>query len=167
MEPSKNQLTSLWDPDFDIRAQGEAFLLPSRDKARLMVHDEDHLRHDALKLFGQAFVMACLVDAKAKDRRSVENQRIKENMELQKEVECLQAEINRVNNLHQETKRIQAEKAQDALILAEERSKILSKVKELKKEVSHRGENLTNATKPFKQDATQSYFVGFEAALEL
>ena len=43
----------LWDPDFDVPAHGEAFFLPSEDKARLMVHDEDHLLHDALKLSGK------------------------------------------------------------------------------------------------------------------
>ena len=57
---------SLWDHDFDVPAHGEAFFLPSEDKARLMVHDEDHLLHDALKLSEQAFAMACLVNARQK-----------------------------------------------------------------------------------------------------
>jgi len=67
-----------------------------------MVHDEDHLRHDTLKLFGQAFAMACLVEAKAKDQKAAEDQRIKENIELHKEVECLQDEIKRLSGLHHE-----------------------------------------------------------------
>jgi len=119
---------SLWDHDFDVSAHGEAFFLPSEDKARLMVHDEDHLRHDTLKLFGKAFAMVCLFDAKEKDQMSVEDQRIKENMELHKEVERLQAEINRLDDLHQNAKRLEAEKTQVASSLAEERSKLLSKV---------------------------------------
>ena len=64
---------NLWDPDFDVSAHGEAFFLPNKDRARLMVHDKDHLFHDTLKLFGQAFAMACLVDAKEKDRKAVED----------------------------------------------------------------------------------------------
>jgi len=36
----------LWDPDFDVSSHGKAFFLPSEEKARLMAHDEDHLRHD-------------------------------------------------------------------------------------------------------------------------
>jgi len=49
-----------------------------------MVHDEDHLRHDTLKLLEQAFAMPCLVDVKAKYRKTSEDQMIKENMELRK-----------------------------------------------------------------------------------
>jgi len=77
---------SLWDPDFDVPTHGESFFLPNEDRARLMVHDEEHLRHDTLKLLGQAFAMACMVDAKAKDCKTTKDQRIKENMELHKEV---------------------------------------------------------------------------------
>jgi len=101
-EAESSREKSWWDPDFDVPAHGEAFFLPSEDRARLMVHDEDHLHHDTLKLFGQAFAMACLANAKAKDQKSVEGQRVKENMELHKEVECFQAEINRLSGLHQE-----------------------------------------------------------------
>jgi len=43
---------SLWDPDFDVPTHGEPFFLPNEDRARLIVHDKDHLRHDTLKLFG-------------------------------------------------------------------------------------------------------------------
>jgi len=57
----------MWDPDFDVPIYGEVFFLPNEDRVRLIVHEENHLRHDALKLFGQTFSMACLVDAKAKD----------------------------------------------------------------------------------------------------
>jgi len=47
-----------------------------------------------------------LVDVKAKDRKSVEDQRIKENMELHKEVERFQAKINRLSGVHQEVERL-------------------------------------------------------------
>jgi len=80
---------SFWDLDFDIPAHDESFFLTSKDKARLMAHDEDHLHHDIEKLLGQAFALACLVNVKAKERKRVEGQRIKENMELHKEVERL------------------------------------------------------------------------------
>jgi len=92
----------LWNPDFDVPAHGESFFLPSEDRVRLMVHDEDHLRHDTLKLLGQAFDMAFPVDVKDKDRKISEDHRIKENMELHKEVECLQAKIKRLSDQHQE-----------------------------------------------------------------
>jgi len=59
-----------------------------------MVHDKDHVRHDTMKLLGQAFALASLVDIKSKDRKTAENQRIKDNMELHKKVERFQAKIN-------------------------------------------------------------------------
>jgi len=121
--------------------------------------------------------MGCLVIIKARDRNVDENQRVKENMELHKEVERLQAEINclndhtraetkRLTNLCEEAKRLQMEKAQEATSLNEEKNKLLSTIKELEKEVTCRGEDLTKATESFTQDATQSYLVGSEAALE-
>jgi len=63
-----------------------------------MVHDEDYLLRDTMKQFGQAFAMGCLVITKARDRKAAEDQRVKDNVELQKEVERLQAEINRLND---------------------------------------------------------------------
>jgi len=120
----------------------ESFFLHNEHKARLMVHDEDHLRHDTLKLLGQAFAMACLMDAKEKDRKSAKDQRIKENMELHKEVERLQDEINCLSGLHEEAERLRTEKTQEASSLAEEKSKLLTKVEELKKEVTRKGEDL-------------------------
>jgi len=59
-----------------------------------MVHDEDYLFRDTMKQFRQAFSMGFLVIAKARDRKAAEDQRVKENVELQKEVERLRAEIN-------------------------------------------------------------------------
>jgi len=47
-----------------------------------------------MKQFRQAFSMGFLVIAKARDRKAAEDQRVKENVELQKEVERLRAEIN-------------------------------------------------------------------------
>jgi len=110
--------------------------------------------------------MTCLVDAKAKDQKSVEDQRVKENMELHKEVKRLRGKINRLSGLHQETKRLRAEKTQEASNLAEERNKLFNEVEELKKEVTRRGEGLIKATYSFKQNVVKSYLVGSEAALE-
>lgn len=75
---------------------GEAFFLPNEENARIMVHDEDHLRHDVLKLFGQAFAITWPVNAKERDQKVVEDQRLKENMEHHRDVERLWAEINRL-----------------------------------------------------------------------
>ena len=90
---------SLWDPDFDVPTHGETSFLSSKDKARLMVHNEDYLLRDTMKQFGQAFAMGCLVIAKARDRKVAEDQRVKENVKFQKEVERLRVEINRLNDL--------------------------------------------------------------------
>jgi len=54
-------------------------------------------------------------------------------MELHKEEERLQGEINRLIGLHQEVERLKGEKTQEASSLAEERNKLLTKVEELKK----------------------------------
>jgi len=54
-EAESSKEKSLWDPDFDIPS--ETTFLPKEDKDRLMARDEDHLLHDAMKQFGQAFVM--------------------------------------------------------------------------------------------------------------
>jgi len=42
----------------------------------------------------------------------------------------------------------------------------LAEVDKLKGELTCKDEDLTKATKSFKQDVAQSYLVGFEAALE-
>jgi len=131
-----------------------------------MVHDKDHLRHDIVKLLGQAFALACLVDVKAKDRKTIEDQRIKEKMEFHKEVERLHAEINRLSSLHQEVERLRAKKTQEALSLPKEKSNLSNEVEDLKKEVNRKEEDLAKATDSFKQDVAKSYLVGFEAALE-
>ena len=55
--------------------------------------------------------MACLVDVKEKDRKAVEDQRVKENTELHKEVERLLAEIKRLSGMRNEVERLRAEKA--------------------------------------------------------
>jgi len=98
-------------------------------------------------------------------------------VELQKEVERLRDEINclnnhtraeakRLRNLDEEAKRLQMEKAQETSSLNEERNKLLSMIEEVKKEATRRGEDLTKATKSFKQDVAQVYLVEFEATLE-
>jgi len=130
-----------------------------------MVHEEDHLRHDTVKLLGQAFALACLIDVKARSK-TAEDQRIKENMELHKAMEHLQAKINQLSILYQEVEQLQAEKTQEALSLAKEKNKFSNEVKGLKKVVTRKGEDLAKAIDSFKQDAAQSYLVGFEAALE-
>jgi len=115
-----------------------------------------------------------LVIVKARDRKSAEDQRA---VELQREVKRLRAEIKCMKdqtraetacliNLHKETKRLPAEKAQEASSLTEERSKLMSQIEGLEKEVTRRGEDLTKATKSFKHDVAQSYLVGFEVAFE-
>jgi len=76
------------------------------------------------------------------------------------------AEATRLTDLHEETKRLLAEKAQEALSLAEEKDKLLSKIEELENDVSRREKDLTKARESFKQDNAQSYLVGFEAAIE-
>ena len=87
-------------------------------------------------------------------------------MELHKEVGRIQAEINRLSGLHQEVEWIRAEKTQEASSLAKEKGKLLTEIEELKKEVTRKGEDLIKAINSLKQDATQSYLVGFEAALK-
>ena len=42
----------------------------------------------------------------------------------------------------------------------------MTEVDELKKELTHKGEDLIKATDSFKQDVAQSYLVGFKATLE-
>jgi len=76
---------------------------PGKDKDRLMAHDEDHLLRDAMKKFRQAFAMGCLVIAKT---RTAEDQRVQENVELHKEIDCLQSEIKHSNGLQQEAEQI-------------------------------------------------------------
>jgi len=58
------------------------------------------------------------------------------------------------------------EKVQKATSFNEENNKLLSTIEELEKKVTRRGENLTKPTESFKQDVSQSYLVGFKAALE-
>jgi len=99
-EAESSTRKSLWDPDFDIPIHGETSFLPSEDKARLMVHHKDHLLRDTMKQFEQAFSMDCQVIAKARDRKAAEDQRVKENEKLRKEVEHLRVEINRLNDLN-------------------------------------------------------------------
>ena len=141
-----------------------------------MTHDEDHLRHDAEKLLRQSFALACLVNVKVKDKKRDEDQRIKENMELHKEVERLQDDVNHFSGLQQKVERLWteancqdvalAEKTQEALSLDEEKRELSNEVEDLKKKVTCKEEDLTKTTETFKQDATQSYLVAFKNALE-
>jgi len=59
---------SLRDAGFDALPHSKASFLIPEDKARLFVQGEDLLRHNSLKLFSQAFALACLADDKAQDR---------------------------------------------------------------------------------------------------
>jgi len=45
-----------------------------------MAHNEDNLLVDAMKQFGQAFAMGCLVKTRTRDWRVVEDQRIQEKV---------------------------------------------------------------------------------------
>jgi len=139
-----------------------------------MALDEDHLFHVTMKQIGQTFAMGFLAVSKARSQKSTEDQRV---VELQREVKDLQAEINNLNdhaqpeatrltNLQEETKRLLAEKAQEATSLVEEKDKLLSKIVELENVVTRQGEDLTKAWESFKQDATQSYLIGFEETIE-
>jgi len=65
---------SPWDPNFDVPTHGETFFLPNEDRARLMVHDQNHLLRDTMKQFGKAFAMGCLVIAKAQDQKAANDQ---------------------------------------------------------------------------------------------
>jgi len=85
-------------------------------------------------------------------------------MEFHKEVERLQVES--LSGLHQEAEQLRAEKTQEASNLAEENNKLLTEVDELKNKLTCKGEDLIKAIDSFKQDASPSYLVGFEAALE-
>jgi len=90
---------------------------------------------------------------------------IKRLTDIHQETEPLRTENNHLNDLYQEAKWLQTEKTQEASSLFEERSKILSEVKELN-EITRKEEELTKVIESFKQDAAQSYLVGFKAALE-
>jgi len=50
--------------------------------------------------------------------------------------------------------------------LSEERNKLLVKIENLKKEMAHKEENATKKIESLKDDATRSFLVGFEMALE-
>ena len=116
----------MWDLIFDVATYGEHAFLPSDDKDMLMAFNEDHLFRDTIKRIGQAFAMGFLAVSKARSQKSAKDQRV---VELQKEVERLRVVINHLNNharveatrlsdLHEETKRILTEKAQEASSLA-------------------------------------------------
>jgi len=59
-----------------------------------------------------------------------------------------------------------ADKTQEGLSLAEEKRKLSNEIEDLKKETTHKEEDFSKITDSFKEDATQSYLVGFEIALE-
>jgi len=124
-----------------------------------MAHDEDRLHHDTEKLLGQAFALTFLINVKVKDRKKAEDRRVKENMEFHQEVERLRVEVNRSGVAL-------AVKTQEGLALAEEKRTLSNEVEDLKKEMMRKEEDFSKATDPFKEDATQSYIVGFKAALE-
>jgi len=136
----------LWDSDFDIPTYGETTFLPSEDKDRLM-------DRDTMKQFGKAFAMDCLVVSKTRERRSAEDQKIQENVELHKEIKRLKYELTHSNGLHQEAEHLRAEKTkeaadrvQEATSLAEERNKLLVEVDKLKGELTRKDEDLAKAT---------------------
>jgi len=173
-EAESSKSKSLWEPSSDVPTYGEHVFLHRDDKDKLMALDEDHLLRDTMKQIWQTFAMGFLVVSKARIQKSAKDQRV---VELQSEVKNLRVEINRLNdhaqveatrltNIQEETKRLMAEKAQEATSLVKEKDKLLSKIEELENEVTCLGEDLTKAWESFKQDVTQSYLVGFEAAIE-
>jgi len=150
---------SLWDPNFDIPAHGGSCFLPNKDKFKLMAHDEEHLHHETEKILIQAFALACVVNVKAKDWKRAEDQRFKQNLELHQEFECLQDEFNRLGVAL-------ANKTQEELVWAEEKGKLFNEIESLKKYMTCKEEYFSKVVDSFKEDTTQSYLVGFEAALE-
>ena len=160
---------NLWDPSLDTRTFLEKALLPTEERERLMTHDENHLVREAIRQFGQALARSCLTATKMKERKAAEDLKAQEISELRKEMEHLQSELQYTKDLQQEDERHLAEtkeatsQAQDA---AKERSRLFSEIDKLKGELVQKDEYLTKETEACKQDAAQSYLVGFEAAIE-
>ena len=63
-----------------------------------------------------------------------------------------------------------ANKTQEGLVLAEEKSKLSNKIEDLKKEkeveMTHKQRKFSKVVDSLKDDATQSFIVWFETALE-
>jgi len=111
-ESSKGK--SLWNPSLNVPTYLEKALLPNEDRERLMGYDENHLVREAIKQFGQAFTTSCLPLTRKKNRRVAEELKAQENVELRKEVECLQNELKHSKGLQQENERLLADKAKKA-----------------------------------------------------
>jgi len=124
-----------------------------------MAHDEDHLRHDAEKLLGQAFALTCLVNFKVKDWKRAKDQRVKQNMVLHQEVERLRDKVNHLGVAL-------TNKTQEGLVLAGKKRKLSKEIEDLKRELTRKEEDFSKDTNSFKEDVAQAYHVGFEATLE-
>ena len=88
-EAKSSRGKSLWDTNFGILAHGKSFFLPLEDKTRLEVQGEDLLCRNSLKLLGQAFALACMVDDRAQDRQVYEDQKNKGIADLHKGMDSL------------------------------------------------------------------------------
>jgi len=115
-----------------------------------MAHDEDRLRLYSNKLFDQAYALAFLSNVEAGDRKKVEDKRVQQTAKLQQEVERLRAEVDRLGLEL-------ANKTQEGFAIMKEKIELSNKIEDLKKEM---GKEIT------RNDATQSFIVGFQTALE-
>lgn len=110
-----------------------------------------------MKLFSQAFALACLADDKAQDPKVSEDHKNKGIMELRQGMDRLQMEINRQNGLHKKAEHLYTEKTREALTLSEEKDKLLGKIENLKKEMDHKEEDSSKLIEYLKDDATRSF----------
>ena len=59
-------------------------------------------------------------------------------MELRQGMDRFQMEINQLNNMHKKAEHLYTEKTREALVLSEEKDKLLGEIENLKKEMAHK-----------------------------
>jgi len=83
--------------------------------------------------------------------------KLRQSKLLRQEMESLQAELQQSKLLQKETEALLTEKAKE---------KVLAEVEKIKEELTLKDEGIAKEKEAFKNDAAQSYLVGFDEAVE-
>ena len=92
----------LGDLDLDVPSLLKETLLPNEEKEKLMTLEKDHLAHETMRQLGKVFAASCLVVTKLKDWRGSANQKDHKIVELHKQMESLQKELQQSKLLRQD-----------------------------------------------------------------
>ncbi|ESW32997.1 hypothetical protein PHAVU_001G035000 [Phaseolus vulgaris] len=149
---------SFWDADFNMSRHNLSQYLLEEDISRLKGLSVSLLYNTAESLLGEVTALVCMANVRAKEEAVVEEKKTRQLADLQKEIDRLQTEAAEVDRLRADFQRLDQFK-----------SGLEVQIDQLKKENEDKQQKISqHETKIelLKDDVTNTFIVGFEAALE-